>query len=305
MSIKPHHAAQPGDAPAVWPGGVLEFAGRDAAAFAHAQLSSDVRALADHQWQWTAWLTAKGRVVALGALLRLDAERFWLLLPDHPAGELAGALQRFVFRSKVTLSARDDLALCGVFRAPGDLEAAANGAMADFADEVWRLDLAGESPRTLLVGAPPTLASKYAASLATPASWAIDDVAHGLPRLPASGIETHTPQMLGLDRLRAYSVKKGCYPGQEIVARTHFLGQAKRTLHRLQADSPFVAGESLLSERQVSEQQAIAQVLCSASDGDRHEALAVLPIEGSQALRLRRQDGSEVRVLPFAQGMAR
>ncbi len=300
MSIKPHNAAPSADARAVWPGGVLEFTGRDAAAFAHAQLTSDVRALADRHWQWTAWLTAKGRVVALGALLRLDAERFWLLLPDHPAGELAGALQRFVFRSKVTLSARDDLALFGAFRAPGDLGAAAGAAAADVADAVWRLDLGGESPRTLLVGAPQTLASKYAASLAPPASWAIDDIAHGLPRLPAPGSETHTPQMLGLNRLRAYSVKKGCYPGQEIVARTHFLGQAKRTLHRLQADSPFVDGESLLSE-----QQAIAQVLCSASDGSRHEALAVLPIEGSQALRLRRQGGSEARVLPFAEGLAR
>ena len=53
---------------------------------------------------------------------------------------------------------------------------------------------------------------------------------HGLPRLPASQREQWTPQQLALDRLAAYSVKKGCYPGQEIVARTHFLGKAKRSL---------------------------------------------------------------------------
>ena len=60
--------------------------------------------------------------------------------------------------------------------------------------------------------------------------WAAIDLAHGLPRLADAQSGQWTPQQLSLDRLRAYSVKKGCYPGQEIVARTHFLGQAKRGL---------------------------------------------------------------------------
>ena len=63
------------------------------------------------------------------------------------------------------------------------------------------------------------------------------DLEHGLPRLPASQAEHWTPQQLSLERLGAFSVKKGCYPGQEIVARTHFLGKAKRGLALLEGSS--------------------------------------------------------------------
>ena len=87
---------------------VLELSGRDAGVFAHAQFMNDVAGLAVGQWQWNGWLTPKGRVVALFALLKLDAERLWLLLPDVDPGELASKLQRFVFRSKVSLRARPD-----------------------------------------------------------------------------------------------------------------------------------------------------------------------------------------------------
>ncbi len=62
------------------------------------------------------------------------------------------------------------------------------------------------------------------------APWAGAHLRAGIPRLPASQHDKWTPQQLSLDRLDAFSVKKGCYPGQEIVARTHFLGKAKRGL---------------------------------------------------------------------------
>src|SRR5690606_25673172 len=68
-------------------------------------------------------------------------------------------------------------------------------------------------------------------------------VALRLPRLDAEQAGQWTPQQLSLDRLRAYSVKKGCYPGQEIVARTHFLGQAKRGLVRLGAETTIPTGD--------------------------------------------------------------
>ena len=240
MSIKP--TASP-----VWPGGVLEVHGRDAFAFLHAQLMSDVKALAPGTWQWSGWLNAKGRVIALGALQRLDEERFRWLLPDHPADELAPKLQRFVFRSKLTLQPRADLPLIGA-RRPFD------GALA-------------LGDRWLAIGEAPVDAF-------SPEEWAVEDLAHGLPRLPPQAVEAHTPQMLGLDFLRAYSVKKGCYPGQEIVARTHFLGQAKRRLRRLTGDTPFAVGEPLQHEG-----QTLGEVLCAASSATRHEAQAVLPNE--------------------------
>ena len=87
---------------------ILALEGPDAARFAHAQFMNDVAGLADGHWQWNGWLTPKGRVLALFALLRFDAQSLWLLLPDADPEDLRQSLQRFVFRSKVTLAARPD-----------------------------------------------------------------------------------------------------------------------------------------------------------------------------------------------------
>ena len=87
---------------------VLAITGRDAVKFAHAQFMSDVAALAPGHWHWSGWLTPKGRVIALFALLKLDDETLWLLLPDVDALEFAAQLQRYVFRSKLQLTPRGD-----------------------------------------------------------------------------------------------------------------------------------------------------------------------------------------------------
>ena len=244
---------------------VLAITGRDAAKFAHAQFMSDVAALAPGHWHWSGWLTPKGRVVALFALLKLDDETLWLLLPDFDAGELASQLQRYVFRSKVALQARDDLHVNGAFVSPTravDSEFAKDGDMVE-------LDFGGDGgPRTLRIDATP------AADDSKPQSeWLAFDLAHGLPRLPASQREHWTPQQLSLDRLRAFSVKKGCYPGQEIVARTHFLGKAKRGLAALCAAKPIPMEADVELDG-----TAIGKVV-SATPGEACFALAVLPLD--------------------------
>lgn len=201
---------------------VLALKGPGAMAFAQAQFINDVGVLADGQWQWNGWLTPKGRVIALFALLRLDPQTLWLLLPDVTAGELTALLQRYVFRSKVTL-ASVDMPVAAGFSAPLHAKDAAFAVIDDGGIE---LDMSGEGgSRSLLIGAAPARKNAEAA-----ARWMQSDLAHGLPRLPASQREQWTPQQLSLERLRAFSVKKGCYPGQEIVARTHYLGQVKRGL---------------------------------------------------------------------------
>ena len=244
---------------------VLAVTGRDAVKFAHAQFMSDVAALAPGHWHWSGWLTPKGRVIALFALLKLDDEALWLLLPDFDAGELASQLQRYVFRSKVELEPRDGLRASGAFAAPMQ---AAGAAFARIGDSI-ELDFGGDGgPRTLRIDATP------AADDSKPQSeWLAFDLAHGLPRLPASQHEHWTPQQLSLDRLRAFSVKKGCYPGQEIVARTHFLGKAKRGLAALCAAKPIPMGADVELDG-----TAIGKVV-SATPGEPCFALAVLPLD--------------------------
>ncbi|QNN69224.1 YgfZ/GcvT domain-containing protein [Thermomonas carbonis] len=249
---------------------VLAISGRDAMAFAQAQFMNDVAALGDGQWHWNGWLTPKGRLIALFALLRLDAETLWLLLPDVDAAGLATQLQRFVFRSKVKLEPRDDLHISGQFAAP----TAASGSAAAPIDGGIELDLGVDGgPRCLRISSIEATPDEALA-----ARWRAFDIAHGLPRLAADQSEAWTPQQLSLDRLRAFSVKKGCYPGQEIVARTHFLGKVKRELVRLQG-----AGVGELDEVMEGEPpmgrfatvRPIGQLICAEGD----EGLAVMPID--------------------------
>ena len=241
---------------------VLSLAGRDAAAFAQAQFSNDVTALADMQWQWSAWLNPKGRVIALFQLLRLDAEHYWAILPDMPAAALGEQLRRFVFRSKVNVTVQD-AAVHGIF---GESTASGTLAVRDAAGSIALAYAAGPA-RGLRIDAP--AAAPDAPDLRVD-DWRLADIADGVPRLEGSAVEAYTPQMLGLDRLRAYSLKKGCYPGQEIVSRTHYLGQAKRGLQRVALLRPASVGTPLQAEG-----GARADVVCTASSGDSHEALIV------------------------------
>ncbi len=241
---------------------VLALKGPDAMAFAQAQFMNDVAAVADGQWQWNGWLTPKGRVIALFALLRRDEQTLWLLLPDIAASELAPMLQRYVFRSKLAIETVDTT-IAGSFEVP---EAASGASFAVLDNGRLELDMRGDGgARSLLVGGAPAEQDPAATE-----HWMQADLSHGLPRLPASQREQWTPQQLSLDRLRAFSVKKGCYPGQEIVARTHYLGQVKRGLALLEATSEVAAGSEIHAAG-----RSIGSVACASGN----MALAVIPLD--------------------------
>ena len=269
---------------------VIALEGPDATAFAQAQFANDVVALAPGYWQWNTWLTPKGRVIALFALLKLEQDRILLLLPDADAGELASQLQRFVFRRKLKVAMRDDLQASGVFH---KADSARNARIGVDGDSI-EIDYGdGNEARTLRI-AP---VREWPEHADTRARWKAFDLLHGLPRLPAEQREQWTPQQLSLERLQAFSVKKGCYPGQEIVARTHFLGKAKRGLALFEAGAPVAPGAEVGNGK-----GAIGSIV-STSDGERHLALAVLPLEReTDALNV---DGIGLRELLLIDGLQR
>lgn len=270
---------------------ILTLDGRDAPLFAQAQFMNDVAALAEGHWHWNGWLTPKGRVIALFALLKLDAQTIWLLLPDAEPTHMASSLQRFVFRSKVVLAARDDLKVSGRFAPPMRAHAAA--ICKDDGGTV-ELDMgSAAAARTLRIST-----AQVAADVEAAARWNAFDLTHGLPCLPPSQAEQWTPQQLSLDRLRAYSIRKGCYPGQEIVARTHFLGQAKRGLALLASEVAVPVG----SEVRDSERN-LGTTISAASSAGVHRSLAVLPLEREAAML--HVDGIALRDRPLLEGLAR
>lgn len=271
---------------------ILAIEGRDAIAFAQAQFMSDVAALAPGHWHWSGWLTPKGRVIALFALLRLADDTLLLVLPDANANDIVSRLQRFVFRSKATLRACGDLFAIGALQPP----ISAAGARFASRDDGFELDFGtAVHPRSLRLGA--KAGSDDAAGAQ---AWRRVDLAHGFPRLPCTEESPWTPQQLSLERLKAYSVKKGCYPGQEIVARTHFLGQAKRGLVRLHGAGLASTGEVLdASSADAAHARPLGQVVCSAVD----EALAVMPLDaGDGPFSV---EGHRCERLPLLDGLAR
>lgn len=266
----------------------MTLSGRDCIAFAQAQFMSDIAALADGQWQWSGWLTPKGRVVALFAVLRHNAERLDLIVLDADVATLATSLKRYVFRSKVSIEVRGDVSALGRFAAPS----AAQGATAAIDASGIELDLGSPvEPRSLVLG---EVDSGIAHDAEAQLRWRAFDIRHGLPRLEADQREQWTPQQLSLERLRAFSVAKGCYPGQEIVARTHFLGQAKRGLAALRGAPAAIPGEDVRSG-----EQALGKVASVAGD----LLLAVLPLERPDTpLRVA---GVDVVDMPLLDGLAR
>ncbi len=246
---------------------ILTLTGKDALAFAQAQFMNDVTAVADGQWQWNGWLTAKGRLIALFVLLRLDAETLWLVLPDYPPADLAEGLKKYVFRSKVLLTAREDLQVSGRW------DAASVNDLREFQrhgdDEI---SVSWPGGRQIDIG--PTPPATDGPDNAATMRWRDADLRAGIPRLDASQSALWTPQQLSLGHLQAYSVKKGCYPGQEIVARTHFLGQAKRGLVLLEVGDDAKPGDEVTRDG-----RAIGQVIASAGS----IAQAVLPLDATEA----------------------
>lgn len=288
MSDKPN--ATNGEYFAIPGWSVVALRGADASRFAQAQFMGDVAALAPGHWHWNGWLTPKGRVIALFALLRLDEASLLLLLADaEPAGFVA-ALSRFVFRSKLEVAREPELHVAGRFSASG----AARGAAVAGSDPVsgFELDFGGDGAARTLRISRATAPDDDAAG----ARWRACDLAHGLPRLDPAQAQQWTPQQLSLERLRAYSVKKGCYPGQEIVARTHFLGQAKRGLMRLAGEAVLPGGDVTAA---AAPDRALGQAICTAGN----EALAVMPLDAGAGPFL--VAGTPCRPLPLLDGLAR
>src|SRR5688572_28944958 len=123
--------------------GLLAVEGAQAGAFLQAQAMNDVAALDVGEWQWNGWLSAKGRVLALFALLRIDADAYRLVLPDAPAGTLREALSRFVFRSKVQIAVVEDVRCAAQWLEAGAVDTARRH-VAGSVDGAWRLDFGGD-----------------------------------------------------------------------------------------------------------------------------------------------------------------
>jgi len=280
--------------------GVLRIGGEDAARFLQGQLTNDTRLLADGRTQLSACNTPQGRVVALLRLRQTD-DAIYALLPQELATAVAGSLRRFVLRAKVDLQIAADLQVAWLGRK------AFSDAL-DIADlaatrEIVSFDYA--PGRQVIAAHGATLRAMTSLSLERPHpeienEWRAADISAGLPQVYAATSGSFVPQMLNLDRLDAISFGKGCYTGQEIVARTQHLGRIKRrTLRYRLPPGPELAPLAGLS----LDGQKVAEVVMSATRDPVVELLAVTSLE-ALGRTLQAEDGREAvpAELPYGLG---
>jgi hypothetical protein len=230
--------------------GLIRVEGPDAVAFLQGQLSTDIEQLTPDVCQLSSWNNAKGRVVTLLHLFRLD-DAIYLALPAALAAPVLKRLSTYVLRSKVKLAdATDTLARFGVAGPGADTLLAATGLTVPA--EAWAVTqhggvevirLYGEMPRYTVKAKVDSLIGlweKLESQGVRPAdddAWALAKILAGEPSVFQDTSEHFVAQMLDLDRLGAVDFKKGCYIGQEVIARSHYRGGVKRHLTRAESRS--------------------------------------------------------------------
>ena len=201
--------------------GLLSVTGADARAFLHAQLTNDVANLAPDRAALAGWCTAKGRLLAT-MLVIPSADGFLLQLANDLAAAVAKRLSMFILRSKVKISDESDAwAQYGLWDADVPVSGVA------WQDGAVTVSL-GER-RFLRIGK--NLAQSCAQS---EERWTLQEIRAGRPWISAATQDQFVPQMVNLETMGGIDFQKGCYPGQEIVARAQYRGQVKRRMTRVE-----------------------------------------------------------------------
>jgi folate-binding protein YgfZ len=232
---------------------LLEVTGADAESFLHAQLSSDVRALAPGRAQLSTYNSPKGRVLATLLLWR-HAAGFLLQVPADVAPGLSKRLAMYVLRSKVRLALVDERFLGIALSGPRSASMLAQAGLSAPGPFEVRGDPDREAGATLVLALPgerfQLLCTEAASAFACwerlcalgaqpvgPVPWRWSTVRSGIADVVPPTQDRYVPQMLNYDLLGAVSFNKGCYPGQEIVARTQYRGGTKRRTLLFHADT--------------------------------------------------------------------
>ncbi|MDE2132489.1 MAG: folate-binding protein YgfZ [Betaproteobacteria bacterium] len=287
---------------------LIRATGDDAQAFLQGQLTQDVAALDPDRVLWAAHCSPKGRMLASFLLWKQDRD-IWLDAPDELADAALRRLRMYVLRSRVTLedarAAWARFGLCGTpdagfWEAVGCPSAPPAGRH-DRQSEIMRVTL---SPERLLLVVPAAQADRWRTrlsewmALGTPEDWIRAAVRDGVAEIRTATQDEWVPQMLNWDLIGGISFKKGCYTGQEIVARTHYLGKTKRRLLRFRSAGRAEIGQPLYGPDPAA---PAGKVALTAPTDEGTELLAVVQLEALAAgpLHLGEAGGPSLEPLPL------
>jgi tRNA-modifying protein YgfZ len=266
--------------------GVLRVHGTDSASFLQGQLSSDVRRLGADRALLAGYHNPQGRVIALLRVLQLADDELLAILPRELLATVAQRLGKFVLRSKVRLSdTSTQWTLAGLIEpaaaaaAPTGLPEAVNGLGRRAASLIVRV---AQRPARWLVVSPVSQPPQFAeASAAHTELWERQAIAAGEPEVYASTSEAFVAQMLNLDALGAIDFDKGCYTGQEIIARAHYRGRVKRRMQRFLTTEAAVAGLEVGHSGVLADGRTFRVVRAATHADGRCEFLAVTAERGA------------------------
>jgi tRNA-modifying protein YgfZ len=277
--------------------GVLRFSGSDAAGFLQGQLTCDVENLAVDSGPLGAWCSSKGRMLASFLLWHREQD-FFMALPREILPFVQKRISVFVLRSKVTITdVSSSMTLLGL---SGSKAAAAARLAAPSADAIalkdGRIVLAADTAGAHSL-------KQRMESLLAPAdaqAWRWLDIRNGVPWVTAATQDQFVPQMANLELLGGVSFQKGCYTGQEIVARTQHLGKLKRRMFLANVGASATAGDSLYSE-DLGDQANGVVVNAEPSPEGGHDVLAVVQSASREksVVHLKGLAGPALRFLPL------
>lgn len=281
--------------------GLIAVTGPDAMAFLQGQLTNDVRELSARHTQLSGYCSPKGRMLASFRVFRIG-ETIYLQLPHHGVDALVQRLRMFLLRSKATVEkAGDDLVAIGIAGecAEGLLREhfaalpAQAGAMACSA-ELVAIRVPGPVPRFEILGPAPAMTSLWdqlatGATVVNPPYWALLDIRAGIPSVFPETADAFVPQMANMQLIDGVSFTKGCYAGQEVVARMQYLGKLKRRMYlaEVSTDTPPRPGDELHADGSRSEQAGGRVVDARRNADGRYELLAVVEIAAAETGEVR------------------
>lgn len=298
--------------------GLIRTSGVEAESFLQNQFCNDVRKVSPALSQLNGYCTPKGRVLALFRLFQ-QGDDYLLRLPREILEPTLKRLRMFVLMSKVTLEDDSDTQVSIGYSGPeaakhltdilGNAPATIDECLHTGTLSVIRVR--GPHPRFEIHGSEPAVRELWntLSALARPtgnAAWSLLDIHAGLPEVVAATQEAFVPQMLNLPALDALSFHKGCYPGQEIVARMHYLGKLKRRMYRAHANTDDCPqpGDNLFTASTESGQGVGKVVQAQTSPTGGVDLLAVIEIASMEQYSLHLHDAGgpmlSLQDLPYA-----
>jgi folate-binding protein YgfZ len=254
---------------------LIEASGDDVIEFLQGQLTNDIKLVTESSGQLSAYCNPKGRILANFRIFKRQ-EHYFLRMRSDIAEATLKRLRMFVMRSKVELVDRsDELVRIGIA-----------GAKATNNKALWQK------------------LQKDAVAMGEN-SWNLLTIRAGIPEIVLATVEAFVPQMVNLQAINSLSFTKGCYPGQEVVARMHYLGKLKRRLFigSVKRDTIPTSGQSIMSNDE--SEQKVGQIVTASWSKDKGvELLAVLQIEKAEKdeLHIESNSGSTIQFidLPYS-----